>query len=122
MNDATTSNPASDAQANPTGIGFSIWPQGQIYENWVRLTTGVTQAAVDISREAAEFSRRRLEADVACWRSMMSCRNPGDFFDCQRRFCDQASTEYLAEGERLAAQMIDLARAAVPFLTAPRGT
>jgi hypothetical protein len=56
---------------------------------------------------------------MGAWQAFASCRSPSEFFDRQRQFTEQTTTEYFSEASKLAARMLELFRGAQEQMLKP---
>lgn len=61
------------------------------------LARGVSAFAEEMTR----FTAARLREDSAAWQVLAACRSPIDAFECQRRYAETATEQYLAEAGKL---------------------
>ncbi|MGO8915561.1 MAG: phasin family protein [Stellaceae bacterium] len=102
---ARARQPAATPPAPPFDALFTI--NGNAFDRWIK-------GMMEISQEIAQFTQIRLEEDAAAWMKLASCRTPNEAFDCQQRFFERASGEYLAETNRLTQLIMSLASGKVP--------
>jgi len=93
---------AAAALEQPLDSFFAI--NRAAFERWM-------QGMMEISQEIAQFTQARLEEDAAAWVKLAGCRTPNEAFECQQRFLEKASGQYLAETNRLSQIMAGLANA-----------
>jgi hypothetical protein len=99
-------------------LGFGSWLNNynQAVASWSQSGNGIVQNVAELSQEIADFSQRRLRSDMDTWAAITSCRNPGEFFECQGQFTEKTIKEYLEEANRVISRTIALmSEAATPF-------
>ena len=88
------------------GFGLAMLNCNRGFESWAQSAARMTGRAAELYEEITTFWQRRFEADLDAWEAFASCRNPRDFFECQRQFAQKATNEYCDRASRLTSQII----------------
>lgn len=98
--------------------GFAPWLNGNLaFESWTQSSTNMmSRAATELPQEFMAFWQSRFLADMDEWRALASCRNPSEFFECQRQFAEKAMAQYRDEANKLTSRIVAIINsAASPF-------
>lgn len=117
--DATTAEkPKSTKAGNGSIPDFNSWMGGSVHawENWANSGTAMMEAATEVAQEIVRFSQSRFQADIDAWKTLTACRTPVDLFECQRRYAEAASKQYVDEANKLGSRMIDVVNGAASSL------
>ena len=88
---------------------------GQVaFDQWAKTSEAMAKGALDLSCEMARFSLDRLKEDLAVCETLRGCQNPSEAFDCNRRFAERATTQYLEYAGKLSDLLAQAARVAFP--------
>jgi hypothetical protein len=113
----------SAATAVPGMPGPAAWMSGyaQFFENgraafdqWAKASEAMTKGMFDLSCEMARFSLERFKEDLAACESLRGCHSQSEAFDCQRRFAERATTQYLEYAGKLSRLYAQAARVGFP--------
>lgn len=93
---------------NGAGPDFRSWMSGTNHalEDWTRSGAEMMKGAVEITQEIMTFSQNLLQADIDAWKALTACRNPGEFFECQKQFAEKATAQYLDEANKITSRII----------------
>jgi hypothetical protein len=103
---------AAPAKAATPDFGAWLGGQDRALQTWVEFSNGLMKNALEISQEIMTFSQSRLQAEMGAWQALASCRNPTEFFEHQRQFAEQRTTQYFDEASKLATRIMELVRGA----------
>jgi len=84
------------------------------FRSWARGVSAFTE-------EMARFTEARLREDNAAWQVLAACRSPLDAFECQRRYAEKATEQYLAEAGKLSELAMTLANENLAALQSEAG-
>jgi len=88
---------------------------GQVaLDRWTKASEAMAKGALDLSCEMTRFSLDRLKEDLAVCETLRGCQSPGEAFDCNRRFAERATTQYLEYAGKLSDLFAQAARMAFP--------
>jgi hypothetical protein len=88
---------------------------GQVaLDQWAKTSEAMAKGALDLSCEMARFSLDRLKEDLAVCETLRGCQSPSEAFDCNRRFAERATTQYLEYAGKLSGLLAQAARVAFP--------
>ena len=93
---------------------FGAWLHGQdsVLRTWAQFGNGMMKHPFELCQEIMAFSQSQLQLQIRAWQAFASCRNPSEFFDRQRQFIEQATTQYFDEANKLATRILELVRSA----------
>jgi hypothetical protein len=116
-----TDKPTRKTNGEGSVLGFAPWLNGNhAFESWAQSGTNMVAHAADLSEELMGFWQSRFEADLNEWRALASCRNPGEFFECQKQFAEKAMAQYRDEANKLTSRIVGLVNStASPFQQEP---
>ena len=92
-----------DLSLSPAGEanGSSIPFLGDAYERWV-------ENLFKISEEISHFAQNRIQRDIASWKKLAMCRDPGEFINCERVMAEEAMSQFAEDVFRIS-QLIAMA-------------
>jgi len=113
MDDVNATPAAKGKRARAVGaitpdLGSWLSSYNQALESWTQSGNGLVQKAAELSQEIMDFSQSRLRADLDAWEAITACRNPADFFECQRQFAQKATRDYFDEASKLVSRSLAL--------------
>jgi hypothetical protein len=77
---------------------------------WARWLQGMFA----VSQEITQFTQHRLQEDMAAWTALATCHNPEETMTYQRRFAENATTQYAEEINKLSQMMMSIAGESFP--------
>jgi hypothetical protein len=78
-------------------------------ERWTKVSDTMAKGMFVISQEITRFAQTRLKEDAKNCEALSHCRSPSEAINCQQRFAETATTEYLEEANKLTALMTKVA-------------
>jgi len=99
--------PARSPRATPQvggpalNAGFLTDVNERAVAYWARSLSALTQ-------EMTQFVEARLQEDTGAWFGLASCRNLTDIVECQRRYAEKATADYLDEYRKLSQIVLNL--------------
>lgn len=84
------------------------------FDQWAKASEAMTKGFFDLSCEMARFSLERFKEDLAVCETLRGCRSQSEALDCQRRFAERATTQYLEYAGKLSGLFAEAARVGFP--------
>jgi Phasin protein len=112
-----TDKPARATNGEGSIPGFGPWlNSNRAFESWTQSCASMMGSAAELYEELMTFWQGRFQADMDAWKAFASCRNPADFFECQRQFAEKTTAQYRDEANKLTSRIIGIvSSAASPF-------
>ena len=83
-------------------IGALIQFNERAMEGAMTAGEAMIKGMADLSEAMFSFAQTRLQEDLkTCQALMHRCGSPGEIYDCQRQFAEQASSQYLDMANKL---------------------
>ena len=89
---------------------FSSWTGGgiQALGSWTQSGAATMKDSFELAHEMLIFSQARFQANIDAWQALVTCRNPGDFLECQKEFAEKTTAQYLDETNKLTTRVIGI--------------
>ncbi len=102
------------SEGNSAVSGFGFWANGskEALERWAQLNTDIMKGAADLSQEILALSQDRFQANVDGWKALTECRNPADFFECQKKYAEKATAQCIDETNKITSRIMSFVTAA----------
>ena len=78
---------------------------------WTKVSDTMVKGMFAISEEMTRFAQTRLKVDAKNCEALSHCHSPSEALNCQQRFAETATAEYLEEANKLTALMTKIANA-----------
>jgi len=88
-------------------------------DHWTKVSDAMVKGMFVVSQEITQFSQTRLKEDVKNCEALSRCHSPSEALDCQHRFAETATAQYLEEAHKLTGLMTSIASAGYAFLPHP---
>lgn len=101
--EAKVSHVTASKSAPPLRDGFQ-WPM----EDWIHSGETMVRNSFALAHQWVSFGQTRLEDDLKSLKTLYACRNVEEMMQCQQRFAERATAQYLDQARKLAAQITGL--------------
>ncbi len=108
----TTSRQAEAAAAMPN-FGALVEFNERAFEGVMKANEAMIKGMATVSRETFSFVQTRLREDLETYQVLIHrCSSPGEVYDCQRRFAEKATSQYLEMANKLTSLATGIASSA----------
>ena len=112
----TTGRQAHAAAVVPN-FGALVEFNERAFEGLMQAGAAMIKGMAALSEEMFSFAQTRLHEDMDTYQALMHrCSSPGEVYDCQRRFAETATSQYLGIANRLTSLASRIAGPAWPPL------
>jgi hypothetical protein len=78
-------------------------------DRWTKVSDTMVKGMFAISQEMTQFAQTRLKGEVKNCEALSHCHSPSEVLNCQQRFAEAATAEYLEEADKLTVLMTKIA-------------
>jgi len=64
---------------------------------WATVSGSMMRGLFEMSQQMVQFAQVRLGEDVKVYETLCHCKDPGEALDCQKRFAEKATAQYLEQ-------------------------
>ncbi|HLI14339.1 MAG TPA: phasin family protein [Alphaproteobacteria bacterium] len=89
------------AQRREDGFGSLGMFTQQNLEHAIRINEEVVEGLFATWQELLNLGKSRVHENLEAWKALGACQSPGAAVECQRRFAEKATEQYLGTAERL---------------------
>ena len=109
---ATTSRHTQAAGAVPNFGALAEFNE-RAFEGAMKAGEAMIKSMAALSEEMFSFVQTRLREDLKAYQTLIRrCGSPGEVYDCQRQFAEQATSQYLDMAKKLTALTSEIAGSA----------
>ncbi|MEA2782351.1 MAG: hypothetical protein QOK29_3895 [Rhodospirillaceae bacterium] len=110
-------SPGADEEAG--GLAPFLEANRLALGHWTKVSDAMVKGIFVVSQEMTQFAQTRLNEDVKNYEALSRCHSPSEALDCQHRFAETATAQYLEEANKLTGLMTSIANAGYAFLQHP---
>jgi hypothetical protein len=110
---------SSGADEGAGGLAPFLEANRLVLDHWTKVSDAMVRGIFVVSQEITQFSQTRLKEDVKNCEALSRCHSPSEALDCQHRFAETATAQYLEEANKLTGLMTSIASAGYAFLQHP---
>lgn len=98
----STTNRQTNGPAAMPNLGAMIQFNERAIEGAMTAGEAMIKGMAALSEAMFSFARTRLQEDLTTYQTLMHrCGSPGEVYDCQRQFAEQATSQYLDMANKL---------------------